>query len=175
MKFKVFFLLLILFAVTYFLLKHNSQTTNYVQPSVPTIIATPISNVQKTKAKVVKVIDGDTIKLDTGQTVRYIGMDTPEMGKTPQCFASEATQKNKELVEGKEIYLEKDVSEVDKYNRLLRYIWVGDTLVDEVLVRDGFAKIETIQPDIKYQQRLKDAQTLAKNGKVGLWNVCFGK
>ena len=95
-------------------------------------------NPTKYKAKIVRVIDGDTIKLETGEVVRYIGIDTPETvhpSKPVQCYGKEASDKNREFVEGKEVKLEKDISETDKYNRLLRYVWLGDTLVNEYLVK----------------------------------------
>src|SRR3990167_3408922 len=76
---------------------------------------------------VTRVIDGDTIEIEGGQKVRYIGIDTPETvdpRKPVQCFGVEASNKNKELVSGKRDRLEKDVSETDKYGRLLRYIYI---------------------------------------------------
>src|SRR4030042_2567140 len=79
---------------------------------------------------VTRVIDGDTIEIEGGQKVRYIGIDTPEKvdpRPSVQCYGKEAAAKNKELVEGKRVRLEKDVSETDKYGRLLRYVFVGDT------------------------------------------------
>src|SRR3990167_1293984 len=79
--------------------------------------------------KVVKVIDGDTIEIDGGARVRYIGIDTPETVSPTsaiECYGKESSNKNRELVEGKTVRLEKDVSEIDKYGRLLRYVYVGD-------------------------------------------------
>ncbi len=127
-------------------------------------------------AKVVNVVDGDTIKIDTGETVRYIGIDTPETvhpDKPVQCYGKEASTKNTELVEGKTVELEKDVSDKDRYGRLLRYIWVGDTLINEVLVREGYAHSSTYPPDVKHQDRFVQAQRLAREEGKGLWNaVC---
>ena len=82
--------------------------------------------------KVTRVIDGDTIELETGQKVRYIGINTPETvdpRKPAECFGRESSEKNKELVEGKIVELEKDISETDKYQRLLRYVYVDGVLV----------------------------------------------
>ena len=89
-----------------------------------------------------RIVDGDTIELGTGERVRYIGIDTPETvdpRKEVQCFGKEASAKNKELVEGKEVRLVKDVSDKDKYGRLLRYVYVGDVFVNEKLVSEGYA------------------------------------
>jgi micrococcal nuclease len=119
--------------------------------------------------KVTRVIDGDTIEIEGGQRVRYIGMDTPE---TYVCFYSESTNKNKELVEGKTIRLEKDVSEKDRYGRLLRYVYARDTLVNEVLVKEGYAQVSTYPPDVKYQEKFLTAQKEARDGNKGLWSAC---
>lgn len=132
------------------------------------------------EVKVTRVIDGDTVELETGQKVRYIGIDTPETvspSKPVQCFGKEASNKNKELVLGKQVRLEKDVSETDKYGRLLRYVWIGDILINEVLVREGYAQSSTYPPDIKYQDKFLEAQRLAKEENKGLWSACdyFGQ
>lgn len=129
-------------------------------------------NPSRYKAKVINVIDGDTIKIEGGQVVRYIGIDAPETvhpSKPVQCYGKEASYKNKELVEGKEVRLEKDVSETDRYGRLLRYVWLGDMLVNEYLVREGYAQSSSYPPDVKYQDRFVEAQRQAREEKRGLW------
>lgn len=125
--------------------------------------------------KVTRVIDGDTIEIEGGGRVRYIGIDTPETvdpRKTVQCFGVESSKKNKELVEGKKVRLEKDVTDRDKYNRLLRYVWLEDTLINLVLVQDGFAHSYSYPPDIKYQDQFVTAEKQAREAKLGLWNAC---
>jgi len=77
-------------------------------------------------AKVTEVIDGDTIIIEGGYRVRYIGIDTPEIHPEVEAFGMEAWQANRQLIEGKEVRLERDVSETDKYDRLLRYVYVVD-------------------------------------------------
>lgn len=134
-----------------------------------------LSSSGRTKVKVIRVVDGDTIQIEGGQTVRYIGIDTPETVKpaTPvQCFGKEASNKNKELVEGKEIEMEKDVSETDRYGRLLRYIYMGDVMVNKYLVDEGFAYSSSYPPDVKYQEIFKEAQKAAQEAKKGLWQGC---
>lgn len=124
---------------------------------------------------VTRVIDGDTIEIDGGQKVRYIGIDTPETvdpRTTVQCFGKEAAAKNKELVEGKKVRLEKDVSETDKYGRLLRYLYIGDVFVNKVLVQEGYAFSSPYPPDIKYQDLLNQAQKEAREKGLGLWGSC---
>lgn len=125
--------------------------------------------------KVVRVIDGDTIEIEGGEMVRYIGIDTPETvdpRKPVQCFGVEASHKNKELVDGKMARLEKDITERDKYNRLLRYVWVGDIFVNLELVKQGFAFSYTYPPDVKYQDLFVKAQEEAREARQGLWNSC---
>jgi len=125
--------------------------------------------------KVTRVIDGDTIELENGQKVRYIGIDTPETvapNKPDGCFGKEATDKNRELVEGKAVRLEKDVNETDRYGRLLRYVYVEDTFVNEYLVKQGYAYSVSYPPDIKRQEQLRSAETDARENFRGLWGSC---
>lgn len=119
------------------------------------------------------VVDGDTIDvLIDGQEyrVRYIGIDTPE---TPhECYSQEATQRNEELVLGKTVCLEKDVSEMDRYGRLLRYVYVGDTFVNAALVSEGYAQVATYPPDVKYADYFLALQQEAREEGRGLWSGC---
>ncbi len=137
----------------------------------------PISAKQQTASYAVvrKVIDGDTIELSDGSRVRYIGIDTPETKhpkKAVQCFGEKAFKKNKDLVEGKKVRLEKDVSEKDRYERLLRYVYVADIFVNDYLVRQGYAYVATFPPDVKYQSMFLDPQREARENSRGLWSQC---
>lgn len=123
------------------------------------------------------VVDGDTIKLSNGQIVRYIGINAPKVAASEsatECFGKESSDKNSELVEGKDVTLVKDVSETDKYGRILRYVYIGDTFVNDYMVRNGLAKVDNFPPDEKYRDQLKEAQEDAKTNKRGLWadNAC---
>lgn len=122
--------------------------------------------------KVNKVIDGDTMVLENDKIVRYIGIDAPETSRGQECFANESTLKNKELVLGKLVRLKKDVSETDRYQRLLRYIWVEEVFVNEQLVREGFATAATYPPDVAYAELFKEAEREARENKRGLWREC---
>jgi len=112
------------------------------------------------------VIDGDTVKLRNGEKVRLIGINTPEMG---QPYSSEAKNKLKELIEGKEVTLEKDITDRDQYGRLLRYIWLGDILINLEMVRLGYANSYSYPPDIKYQDQIVATEREAREEKIGLW------
>lgn len=127
--------------------------------------------------KVMRVIDGDTIQIVGGERVRYIGMDTPETvdPELPvECYGPEATAENKKLVEGQTVRLEKDITNRDKYGRLLRYVYVGDTFINLELVKTGYAKIANYPPDSKYQNEISQAQETAKSNGLGLWTACEG-
>src|SRR4030042_4044160 len=93
--------------------------------------------------RIIQVIDGDTIIIEGGYHVRYIGIDAPEKN---QPYFLEATRINKELVEGKKVRLEKDTSEKDRYGRLLRYIFVDDLFVNTELRRLGDARAPPSPP-----------------------------
>jgi micrococcal nuclease len=112
------------------------------------------------------VIDGDTVELRDGERVRLIGINTPEMG---QPYSAEAKNKLKELIEGKQVNLEKDITERDQYGRLLRYIWLDNTLINLKMVRLGYANSYTYPPDVKYQDQIIAAEREARESKIGLW------
>ncbi len=135
-------------------------------------------------AEVVRVVDGDTIVVDVNgreERVRYIGIDTPETvrpGTPVECFGKEASAANEELVEGEMVYLEKDVSETDRFGRLLRYVYVDDPASDELLfvnlelVEQGYAQVSTFPPDVRYENALLAAQQAAREEQRGLWGEC---
>ena len=126
-------------------------------------------------AKVIKVIDGDTIEvLLQGQQyrVRYTLVNTPETHhptKGVEPFGPEAAEANRRLVAGKTVRLEKDVSETDQYGRLLRYVYVDGLLVNEELLRLGMAQVATFPPDVKYVDRFLATQKAAQEAGVGMW------
>lgn len=140
--------------------------------AIPMIESFGLAQDREESMKVVRVIDGDTIELTDGRRVRYIGVDTPEIGdprRNIECFAKEAMEENKRLVEGKTVRLEKDVSETDRYGRLLRYVYIGDVFVNAHLVRQGFARIDTVPPDVAHQQKFLQAEQEAREQGRGLW------
>ncbi len=133
--------------------------------------------------KVTKVFDGDTIQIEINggkSSVRLIGIDTPETidpRRPVGCFGKNASNETKRLLEGKEVILTRDVSEVDKYDRLLRYVFLplgeGENLfINDYLVRQGFAKALTYPPDVKYNERFLSAEKEARENLRGLWNEC---
>jgi micrococcal nuclease len=143
----------------------------------PAITAIHQGNVTFTKALCTRVIDGDTIEVfinGTEHTVRYIGIDTPELDdERPEyrALADEAKQANIKLVEGKNISLQRDVSETDQYGRLLRYVFDGTTFVNLVLVADGYAWAVSYPPDTMYDSLFQELQTAAQGDKLGVWKL----
>ena len=128
-----------------------------------------------TQALVTRVVDGDTIVVSIeGEEfrVRYIGIDTPETvdpRRPVACFGVEASARNSELVDGLTIGLERDVSETDSFGRLLRYVWVGDQMVNATLVEEGYATASTFPPDVKYSDTFAELQSEAQSEGSGLW------
>jgi endonuclease YncB( thermonuclease family) len=123
-----------------------------------------------------KVIDGDTIELDDGERLRYIGVDTPEVNdprKPVQCFAKEASAMNRDLVEGKKVKFFKDITDRDRYGRLLGYVYLEDgTFVNLKLVKDGYAFSYPYPPDVAKQEEFNAAQKFARTNRLGLWAGC---
>lgn len=124
-------------------------------------------------AVVRRVVDGDTAVLADGERVRYIGLDTPELHhprKPVQYYAREAAEFNRRLVEGKSVRLEFDVQRRDRYGRLLAYLFLEDgTFVNGELLRQGYAQLLTIPPNVKYADRFVELQREARQAKRGLW------
>jgi micrococcal nuclease len=120
-------------------------------------------------ALVISIIDGDTIDVrinDQVFRVRYIGIDTPERD---EAFYSQATAYNQQLVFNKTVIMVKDQSETDQFDRLLRYIIVGDRFVNHELVNQGYATASAYPPDTACASSFETAQRRAQTGMLGLW------
>jgi micrococcal nuclease len=143
-------------------------------------------------ATVTRVVDGDTVEVlltgpdpdgllaeGTTYRVRLIGIDTPEVYGGVECYGREASTYAESLLAGRHVMLEKDVSNTDRYGRLLRYLWAdidpdrpGLELVNEQIVRFGYATVSTYPPDVKYLDRFLAAEQYARDNGLGLWGVC---
>jgi micrococcal nuclease len=113
-----------------------------------------------------EVIDGDTIVLSDGSRVRLIGINTPEHG---MYFFEEAREVLEAIVLGREVILEKDITDKDKYGRLLRYVYTGNLFVNLEMVKRGFANAYTYPPDVKYNEEFLEAERYAREKNLGLW------
>lgn len=139
---------------------------------------TVVANNQET-AKVLRVIDGDTIEVSLNkkkESVRLIGIDAPETNdprKTVECFGREASNKAKEVLTGKTITLESDSTQEnsDKYGRLLRYVFLNDLNFNKFMISEGYAHEYTYQSNpYKYQLEFMTAEKSARENKKGLWS-----
>jgi len=186
--------------------KKNTQSKPLSNPSpktIPTPTPKPPSNLTPTntntqkpihnsggifygleyeKVYVSRVVDGDTIELNDGRKIRYLGIDTPETvhpRKDVECFGPEASNINKELVLNKKIRIYKGKKDKDIYDRYLRYIVLDsneELFVNDFLVKNGYATVNK-----KYQSDnlnaiydiLLNSQKLASNTKIGLWSACY--
>ena len=126
--------------------------------------------VEYENAFVTRVVDGDTMEIEDGQHVRYIGIDGPE--REEPCYR-EALRANGNLVVGKKVRLEKDVEDKDKYGRLLRYVWVDDTMVNAELVMQGYAYSYSYASNLRYQECFLRLEKEAREQRRGLWNSCL--
>lgn len=124
------------------------------------------TDVEEGMYQVVKIIDGDTFDIASGERVRLIGIDTPERGK---IYYKEATDQLESLIGGKMVRLEKDQSEVDRYDRLLRHVYIDDVWVNQKMIEDGYARFVTFPPDVAHVDAFTIAEQNARNAKRGLW------
>ncbi len=124
---------------------------------------------ERVEARVVRVIDGDTIVVAIDEVefkLRYIGIDSPESNA---AGGSRSTSYNRQLVEGKTVTLVMDRSETDRYDRLLRYVFVGETFVNYEMIRAGYATSGSWPPDTACDQVLAQAEQSARQNKRGMW------
>ena len=134
---------------------------------------------------VVSVVDGDTVNVRMGgsvESVRLIGIDAPEpatSGRPAQCFGPDASAKAGELLAGRAVRLEFDESQgrLDRYGRLLAYVWVDDVHINALMVRQGYAREFTYNLPYRYQAEFKAAEAEARAAGRGLWdsNTCGGR
>jgi len=133
--------------------------------------------------RVGRVVDGDTIVLENGLHVRYIGADSPEIyrfTKDPQPFAPEASKANAELVEGREVRLEFEDEKIDRHGRVLAHVYVeageppGEVSVEESLIRSGLATATHIRPNVRLYRRFRAIEEEARAADAGLWSQSPG-
>src|SRR5919106_2688241 len=160
------------------------QKPTYIPQTLPTRKPTPTPYIESAFDKkklflVTEVIDGDTIKVNIrgkSETVRLLAIDTPETKdprKPVQCFGNEATKKMQAFVSGKYVRLVDDKSQGnrDKYSRLLRYVYDGNTFINGEMVAQGFA-FSYKQYPTKYLNEFNRLEQLAREKNLGLWNKC---
>lgn len=127
-----------------------------------------------TEGVVSRIIDGDTIELASGAKVRLIGVDTPEIASGQvEWYGQEAKEFTTTHLLHKTILLFADVRDTDRYGRLLRYIFVEpeDEMFNEMLIREGYANVLTVPPDVTYAQRFRKLEQEARDEQRGLWGT----
>ncbi len=161
----------------------NETPANVVKPT--SVLGDATSATASVSATVTKVVDGDTIRVSINgesKTVRLIGVNTPETvdpRREVECFGKEASNRAKEVFTDKTVFLESDPSQgnTDKYDRLLRYMWLEDgTSFNKQMIAEGYAYEYTYDLPYKYQSDYKRAQIEARELKKGLWSdeTCRG-
>lgn len=121
-------------------------------------------------SRVTRVVDGDTVRLEGGETVRYVGIDTPEAGEP---FYKEAGERNRALVLNKRVKAVICRSQPrDRYSRLLAWVWVDGTLVNKTLLKEGFASTLVIPPcGLEMRSEFEAAENSARSGRLGIWSL----
>jgi micrococcal nuclease len=138
------------------------------------------SDARSRDARVVRVVDGDTVVARVGgrtERVRYIGIDTPESkkpGAPVECFARRAAAENARLVSGERVRLVLDVEERDRFGRLLAYVYRprDGVFVNAALVRRGYARTLTVPPNVRFASRFAALAAQARRAGRGLWSAC---
>ncbi|MED3723858.1 thermonuclease family protein [Geobacillus stearothermophilus] len=154
----------------------STHTKPATKPTTKKVALPSIKINSKHTVKVIRVVDGDTVEVrfSNGATakVRLIGVNTPETvhpNKPVEKYGKEASNYTKKRLTNKTVTLEFDVQIKDKYGRLLAYVWIGKELYNETLVKEGYANVMTIPPNVKYQKRFVTAERAARQAKKGLW------
>jgi micrococcal nuclease len=146
----------------------SSQLSSFTAKNIavsPTPDVLGASNVLTTT--IARVIDGDTVVTSGDQKVRYIGINAPETG---QPYGAEATAFDRQLVQGKNVQILFGAQQKDQYGRLLGYVYVGKTLVNVEIVKNGWAVAENIPPNTTHKNEIDQAEKIAKQTCQGLWS-----
>ena len=150
----------------------RSQLSSFFYLLISAATALSLSCEEKTDFLVVRVIDGDTIVLENNERVRYIGIDTPELPRGRKgggAFAFEAKAYNQELVEGRRVVLEYDEQKRDRFGRILAYVYRGDVMINEELLRAGLARAVSYPPDLRHREIFERIEREAREKGLGLW------
>jgi micrococcal nuclease len=126
-----------------------------------------------------RVVDGDTIELRIGranETVRLLGIDTPETvhpAKPVECFGPEASSRATQLLPvGTVVRIQRDIEARDHFGRLLLYVFVGEAMVNEVLLQEGFGRPLSIEPNVSHSLSFARIAGEARSRGTGLWGAC---
>jgi len=167
----------------------NDKNVNFAKEvfeSAKSIIINMTNDSKYDVGIVSRVVDGDTIVVTingTEEKIRFIGVNTPESvgrySKKPQPYGKEASAYTKAQLDGKTVYLQKDVSDRDKYGRLLRYVWLEEPdkskleeqMFNAILIKEGYGSVMTYPPDVKYSKTFVGIEKKARENNKGLWGL----
>jgi len=153
---------ILIFVVGFIIISYFSLTGYFIKTQ----------KIERIFATVSNVIDGDTLELTTGEIVRLLGTNAPEKG---EYYYDESKSKLNQLVRGKNVSLEKDVVDRDRYGRLLRYVFADDVFVNLELIKQGYSSVYIISPNVKYSKEFLEAENEAKNKEIGIWKTSLYK
>lgn len=164
----------------------NVNLAKGIFESAKSIVLSMMDESSHEVAVVSRVVDGDTIVVTLNgkeEKIRLIGVNTPESvgryAKKPQPYGKEASAYTKKQLDGKTVYLQKDVSDRDKYGRLLRYVWLEEPdksklkeqMFNAILIAEGYGSVMTYPPDVKYSDTFVAIEKVAREGNKGLWQL----
>lgn len=172
----IVFIIVIGASVAWGAIENKNKNTNKTTENIVKQEEKIAENPSKELYEVLKVVDGDTIQIKFNgkkERLRLIGIDTPESVHPDEAKNTEngkiASDYAKTLLEGKSITLEFDVEERDQYGRLLAYVYVDGEMINKKLIKDGYAQLETVPPNVKYVEEFTALLKEAKEAKRGLW------
>jgi len=145
----------------------------YIALALLALLVFPLSVALAKDYVVRKIIDGETVQLESGEIVRYIGVNTPELNRkegTAEFYARQAVGYNKRLVFMKKVRLEFDTKKKDEKGNLLAYVFVKKTFVNAELIRNGCARADVGGPNVRYRDSLLQAERKAKAEDKGIWS-----
>jgi micrococcal nuclease len=136
--------------------------------ALPLLAVGSVRAQQRAPCVVARVVDGDTFVCAGGLRVRPIGFDAPERGQG-ESFRQATAAFERWVAVGDTVDLELDIQPTDRYGRQLAWVWRADTLVNERMLAEGWAMLYTLPPNVRYVDRLRDAERSAREARAGFW------
>lgn len=141
-------------------------------PSILLIVFFIIPIVTNAKTYLVKeVIDGDTIEIKNGTTIRLVGVDAPELS-SDECYSAKSKKKLENLILNKKVRLKYDEEKIDSFGRSLAFIYRGTKFINKKMLSSGNAKYLMISPNLLNKDIFLEAEKTARTNTRGIWNKC---
>ncbi|OMF14517.1 thermonuclease family protein [Paenibacillus sp. FSL H7-0331] len=172
MKYHFLYILLIAILLTG-CSKDGNQTSLNSDVFVAQIISKypQFKNKQYEFATIKRIVDGDTYETNSGHKIRLIGVNTPEVFGETQYYGREASDFSKKRLENQTVYLFRDVSETDRYGRVLRYLFIQNdpVMFNETLLNEGYANTMSVPPDVMFAKKFVVLERQARENRIGIW------